>query len=128
MAQTNEKVMKLVEAQLKKNPDISVDELYEKARKASSDIGDLTLRQFNARYPLQVKRRMSASKRKPKRRRKTRKTSSSTADSAQRVKVRDTFLRFASDMAAAEQRKDLVEVLASVDQYVDQVMKATGGR
>lgn len=128
MAKTDEKVMKLVESELKKNPEISVDELYAKAKKAKSDIGDLTLRQFNARYPLQVKRRMSGSSRKRARRRKTRKASSSTEDGASREKVRETFLRFASDLAAAEERKDLVDVLANVDQYVDQVLKTTGGR
>lgn len=129
MAKTDQKIMKLVEAELKKNPEISVDQLYEKAQKANSDIGDLTLRQFNARYPLQVKRRMSASSGKRTRRRKTRKAASAVpSDGPSRQKVRETFLRFASDLVAAEQRKDLVDVLASVDRYVDQVLKITAGR
>jgi hypothetical protein len=33
------------------------------------------------------------------------------------------FLQFAIDIAAAEERKDLVKVLAGVDHYVDQVLK-----
>ncbi len=37
--------------------------------------------------------------------------------------VRQVFLQFATDIAAAEERKDLVKVLAGVDQYVDQVLE-----
>ncbi len=39
--------------------------------------------------------------------------------------VRQLFLQFATDITAAEERKDLVRVLAGVDQYVDQVFTAT---
>jgi hypothetical protein len=38
--------------------------------------------------------------------------------------VRQVFLDFATDLAAAEDRKDLVKVLAAVDAYVDQVVKS----
>ena len=126
MAKTDEKVMALVEKELTKNPDASVDELYEKAKKAESGVGELTLRQFNARYPLQVKRRMSrkAGGSKRSRRRSTRKSRAKTDDGKRREKIRETFLRFASDLTAAEERKDLVDVVAGVDKYVNQVMKA----
>jgi hypothetical protein len=43
-----------------------------------------------------------------------------------RDEVRAQFLSFASDIAAAEARKDLVKVLANVDKYVDAVAKAVG--
>lgn len=127
MAKTDEKVMALVEKELKKNPDASVNELYEKAQKAEPAIGELSLRQFNARYPLQVKRRMSRQESGTKRSRKrtTRKARRKKADDGERrEKVRQTFLRFASDLAAAEERKELVDVVAGVDKYVDQVLKA----
>lgn len=129
MAKTDEKVMALVEKELEKNPDASVDELYEKAKKAESSIGDLSLRQFNARYPLQVKRRKSSKK--PSagrgRRRTPRKTRQKVGDGDRREKIRRTFLRFASDLAAAEERKELVDVVAGVDEYVDEVLGATDG-
>ncbi|MBW3535238.1 MAG: hypothetical protein KY453_08500 [Gemmatimonadetes bacterium] len=125
---TDEKVMSLVEEELKKNPGTSTEELYEKAKGASPAIGKLTLRQFNARYPLQVKRR--AGGRRKGRSRKTAKAApkrrKSSASGDGREAVRDAFLRFATDMAGAEQRGQLVKVLASVDRYVDEVMKATG--
>jgi hypothetical protein len=38
--------------------------------------------------------------------------------------VRQVFLDFATDLAAAEDRKDLVKVLAAVDGYVDEVLKS----
>jgi hypothetical protein len=43
-----------------------------------------------------------------------------------REAVRASFLKFASDLAAADARKDLVRVVAGVDRYVDEVLKATG--
>lgn len=126
MAKTDEKVMALVEKELKKNPDASVDELYEKAKSAESAIGELSLRQFNARYPLQVKRRMSRQESggTRSRRRTTRKARKKAGNGERRDKVRKTFLRFASDLAAAEERKELVEVVAGVDEYVDEVLGA----
>lgn len=123
MAKTEEKVMELVEDELKKNPGASTDELFEKAKKVSSSIGKLSLRQFNARYPLQVKRRKSqTSGRKTRRRGASRKKAAAAGDG--REAVRHTLLSFASDLAGAQERKDLVKVLADVDKYVDRVMKA----
>ena len=60
MAKTDDKVMAVVEKELEKDPDASVQDLYDKAKSVKSAIGKLTLRQFNARYPLQVKRKKSA--------------------------------------------------------------------
>lgn len=130
MAKTEEKVMKFVEDQLKKNPDIDVKDLYEQAKKIKSGgVSKLSLRQFNARYPLQVKRRQSqksgGTSTKRKRSRSRRKKAART-NGAERDAVRETLLRFASEVAGAEHRKDLVQVLAGVDKYVDEVIKAAG--
>lgn len=125
MAKTDEKVMAAVEDALKKDPDASVQDLYEKAKSVNSAIGKLTLRQFNARYPLQVKRRMSSKgPGKKKRPRATRKRSRAAAEGGDRDRVRQTLLRFAGDVAGAEERKELVQVLSNVDRYVDEVLKA----
>lgn len=140
-AKTDDKVMSVVEKELEKNPDASVDELYEKAKKASPSVSKLTKRQFNARYPLQVKRRKSrkgstSSRKKAKKKAKTDRRSRKTtpkrtrragtagATGTGREAVRETFMRFASDMASAEERKDLVRFLAGIDGYVDEVLKA----
>jgi len=129
----DQKAMKFVEETLKKSPTIQLDELFQRTKKVSSSIRRLSKRQFNARYPLQVKRRRAlaarvrgAGKKKvtppPKGRtpQRTRVQSSEPRDV-----VRQVFLQFAIDLAAAEQRKDLVKVLAGVDRYVDQVLKET---
>ena len=48
------------------------------------------------------------------------------AATSTRDSVRGIFLKFASDLAAAEARKDVVKVVAGVDRYVDDVLKAAG--
>lgn len=127
MAKTDDKVMAVVEKELEKDPDASVQDLYDKAKSVKSAIGKLTLRQFNARYPLQVKRKKSArAPGKGKRQRATRKRRRGAANGGDRDKVRQALLRFAGDVAGAEERKELVQVLSNVDRYVDEVMKAAG--
>lgn len=120
MAETNPKVMELVDREIRKNPDVETGELYEKARKVDEGIGELTLRQFHARYPLQVKRKLAPRKpRRPRRRRKA---------EADRQAIRDVLLRFARDVTAAEGSAELIDALAAVDDYVDEVVKAARGR
>ncbi len=132
MPDVDEKVMKFVEDTLKKSPKIQLEELFLRTKKFKSSIGRLSKRQFNARYPLQVKRRraLAAKARGGGRKRaaspiprSSRKTTMRSTEP--RDKVRQVFLQFATDIAAAEERKDLVRVLAGVDTYVDQVMKDT---
>jgi len=122
--------MKFVEDTLKKSPKIQLDELFQRTKKVSSSIGRLSKRQFNARYPLQVKRRRAQATRAkgagrkksdPPRGRPPKKPSIQSG--APRDAVRQVFLQFAIDIVAAEERKDLVKVLAGVDHYVDQVLK-----
>ena len=57
MAVTDTEVMGWVEEQLRDNPEVTVDELFEGAKILQPDVAELNKRQFHARYPLQVKRR-----------------------------------------------------------------------
>jgi len=124
MPKADPKVMTLVENALAKDPDATVTDLYEKAKAAHPSVGKLTHRQFNARYPLQVKRKKSLKSGKRRSRRRSRgRTSKGKVDGAQREKIRAAFLDFASDLAAAQERSDLVNVVAGVDAYVDRVVK-----
>jgi hypothetical protein len=139
-AETDEKVMAMVEDELKKNPGVSVDDLQRKAQGINKSVGSLTARQFHARYPLQIKRRKTNRKRTPKAaktaaakpaRRASRKRSTKVAapppapaTGGDRDAIRAAFLTFALDLAGAEARKDVVKVLAGVDKYVDQVARA----
>jgi hypothetical protein len=124
--------MSFVEGVLKKNPDIELEELFEATKKFKRSIGGLSRRQFNARYPLQVKRRRAlaekgrvpakrkASTSAPKKTRRPR----HSAETSPRDDIRQVFLQFATHIAAAEERKDLVKVLANVDRYVDDVLRS----
>jgi hypothetical protein len=130
MAEINEKVMEFVKETLDKSPKINLDELFERAKELSDDVAELSKRQFNARYPLQVKRRLaqatrgkgSGRKTTAAARRRSRGVAAAKAEAA-RAATRQVLLRFAADLAGAEERKDLVKVLADVDRYVDEVLK-----
>lgn len=148
MANADDKVMAAVESALKKDPNATVDDLFAMAKGINSSVGKLSKRQFHARYPLQVKRRSGGSA-KPKAKKKAapKKAAAEKAAAPRRARpkararkaapaetapardsVRAIFLRFASDFAAAEARKDVVKVVAGVDRYVDDVLKATAAK
>lgn len=125
----------MVAAELDRDPDISVDALFEKARGMDSAIGDLSLRQFHARYPLPIKRSRSRAKeggRKQRKRRTAPKESAKSptsrsrraAAATPRDEVRRIFLDFAGELARAESRASIVEVLSRVDDYVDRSIRA----
>jgi len=126
MAKIDDKVMDAVERELKKNPDASVDELQAMATKINKSMAELTKRQFHARYPLQVKRKMSPPKPKKKPRKSTRSTKKAASSNGRRDKVREVLLKLASELAAAEERAEAVRVVAGIDSYVDEVLKVTG--
>lgn len=145
MADTDPKVMAYVEKALAKDPDISGQALYDGAKKVSAAVGRMNRRQFHARYPLQIKRRNAGGTRRAAGRRKTarggttgrgkpatrrkvvrRIAGNSAAAQSPRDAVRSAFMLFASDLAAADERKDVVRVLARVDDYVDDVLSQIG--
>lgn len=130
MAEVKDEVMEMVRKELKKNPDAENKDLYEKATKVDGSIADLTLRQFHARYPLQVKRQRAQKKggRKKSSSRSRRRSRKADGAGVDREKVRATLLQFAKDVSSAEgQASTLIDVLQNVDDYVDQVVKAVGG-
>lgn len=139
MAERNAEVMEMVAQELERDPDISVDALFEKAKAVDPAIGELSRRQFHARYPLPIKRRKSQGKRprKPRKRRAAGRSAARAAGSATskkaargtpRDEVRRVFLDFAGDLARAESRASIVEVIARVDEYVDRALASSGGR
>ncbi|HSH45537.1 MAG TPA: hypothetical protein VK966_06760 [Longimicrobiales bacterium] len=119
----------MVESELKKDPDISNRELREKAVAIDRKVNDLSARQFNATYPLQVKRSMAPKK--PRRRRPTTRKARTTTtrrtasrDGNGRDKVRGVLLELARDVANAQGKGDVVDVIAGIDRYVDRVVRA----
>jgi hypothetical protein len=143
VAKINEKVMKLVDGELAKKPDTSTKDLFQKAKSAVPHIGRLSLRQFNARYPLQIKRRSKKPKAAPKaraakaekparparaRRAAATRRAVKPEGTVDRDAIRQTFMRFASEVAAAKEPQDVFKLMAQVDKYVDSVVKAAGAR
>ncbi|HEX6940467.1 MAG TPA: hypothetical protein VF158_13715 [Longimicrobiales bacterium] len=123
MPDVNPKVMSMVEEELKSDPKIPPAELKKKAEKIDKGIAKLNIRQFNARYPLQVKRRMAPARPRaaaPRRRR------AKTAAGPDRNAIRGVLLDFARAIAAAEGKADVVDVIGGVDKYVDRVVQAAG--
>ncbi len=80
------------------------------------NIGLLSRREFNARYPLQIKRMQNQAK--PKKRK---------PKASNKEAVREVFLDFATELADAEQKKDVVRVLVRVDEFVEKAIKAIRG-
>ena len=126
MADANPKVMEMIEAELKENPDISNAELLEKAKEIDPSVEKLSARQFNAMYPLQVKRAMRPRKKTSRKARKTatRSRGGGRAGADGRDQVRGILLDLAKDVANAQGKGDVVDVIAGIDRYVDRVVKA----
>lgn len=136
MPATNEKVMEMVRKELEANPDAENKDLYRKAEKLDASIGDLSLRQFHARYPLQVKRKRAAKKRSSKstarktggkRASKKRRTRKAAKGSVDRQAIRSTLLQFARDVSATDGKAEMIDLLGNVDDYVEDVVGALDG-
>lgn len=154
MAKTDEKALAAVEEELKRNPNATLDEIWAKAKQVSPGVGRLDRRQFNARYPLQVKRRLQAASGKRRKRRGGRKAKVIAAvglrrgpgrpkgsgrkgrraaahanggDAAARDAIRQALIGFATEvLGAADKPQQLIKTLTGVDSYVDRVTKALG--
>lgn len=121
----SEKAMQAVRETLDANPDAETQELFERAKEADASIEDLSLRQFNARYPLQVKRQMSAGGDGSGLEDQEEPSSHETKKMAsQREAIRKGMLRFAHDVARAEGKAQLIDVFTAVDAYVDKIVEA----
>jgi hypothetical protein len=172
MADSNQRVMDLVRREIAKNPGVSSEALFAKAKKVDSSLGRLSTRQFHAKYPLQVKRalkragdrakaaipvkktrgpgkrgpgrpRKITTKRGPGRPRKSTTqgvpgrrpgrppgsgassvSTPAAASSSSRDAVRALLLQFASDVAGAPGKPEVVKVLTTVDRLVDRLIQA----
>ncbi|MDP2496499.1 MAG: hypothetical protein Q8W44_00765 [Candidatus Palauibacterales bacterium] len=119
--EARQEVFSMIEEALEEDPDVSNDELQERAAEIEPSIADLSARSFHARYPLQVKRQMTSARKKEEAPEEG-ETESASRDEL-RASVRQALLDFARDVAGASDRGDVIDVLTSVDQYVDRVME-----
>jgi hypothetical protein len=160
MADFNARVMDMVRRELEKDRSVATEDLFAKARKIDSSLSRLDIRQFHAKYPLQVKRAMgrgrrggrpagtrkrgrppasasaSAPARKrgrkrgpgrpPGRPRKSVPAEIATGGGAGRDSVRTLLLQFAREVAGADGKADMVDVMAGVEGWVDRLISAAG--
>ncbi len=143
MAGTNPRVMDMVRKELERKPSISSEELHQKAKKVDRSVGSLSVRQFHARYPLQVKRMRAigkrgrkraaaapagkkAAKRGPGRPPKSATRAAAPASGDARGAVRAVLLEFAREVASAEAKADVIGVIGRLDTWVDRVQRAVG--
>lgn len=127
--EAEQEILEMVEDQLDRPnpPDTKV--LYRRAMHfIDRDVRHLSLQQFNAKFPLQVKRR-KARERTESRVKRTREesdgdgTDGTDATDGQREAVRQTLLDFAKAVTGAEDRGAVIDVLTGVDEYVDRVVE-----
>ena len=122
-----DKVMKFVEGQLKKDPQVSNATLFEGAKKIDRGVGKLSNRQFHAKYPLQVKRRKGQGRRNVSggARRISRSRRGRGSNSGDREAVRRVLLSFARDLSAADSQVATIDVLSDLDRYTNDILKST---
>jgi hypothetical protein len=115
MPAINDRVMSMVRDEIRRHPEVTSPELFEKAKKLDRGMRSLSARQFNATYPLQVRRTLAP--RRPRGR--------GVGGRSGKDRVRGVLLEFAQAVAGAQDRGALVEVIANLDHWVERVV---GGR
>lgn len=127
----NEEVLGRVRELLDKYPELNSRQLHDMAARMDTSLAAMPLRSFHARYVLPIKRARSAaaSPPKPKRAAKTARTArarqrkgEARPAAEQRSRIHGVLYRLARDVAAADTRADLVDVLARIDAYVDDIV------
>lgn len=116
MPAVNDRVMNMVREEIQKRPEITSQELFEKAKKLERGMRSLTARQFNATYPLQVRRTLAP------RRRRSRGSGLRRGGSVFRERLRRVLLEFAREIAAADDAGKLVDVVGNLDSWVDRLV------
>lgn len=161
MAKQSKRVMDMVRREIARDPSVKSGPLYEKAKKLDRSVAGLSVRQFHAQYPLQVKRALKGGKKRrgrgrpkvavsrratgrkrarpaPRKAAAPRKTAAPRKSAApqkkaapaaaapvrDRAAIRSVLLEFASQVAGAESKADIISVLGGLDGWVDRVVRA----
>lgn len=119
---TDPRVMAMVREQLERDPPPSLAALYGRAVRINREIRKLTPRQFNARYPLQVRKEQKVARKGREGRVKGNgrpEPASPTPEVADRL--RTILLQYAKVVAAAETTAELIQAVQQADRYVEAV-------
>lgn len=120
-----EEILDMVRRQLQRTNPPDTEALYGRAARIDEGIKDLTLRQFNARYPLRVRREMAREEKADEEERAPQEEPAEAYPGADREVVRTTLLDFARAVAEVPQGPELVDLIGSgVEEYVDRIAVA----
>ena len=132
-------VLAYVARVLKRNPDVKNAELFAGACEIDASVAELSPRQFHAKYPLQVKRRLAAAEAPKAVARVVAEPAPAAAPApaapapppaapsvgdGDAAAVRGLLLSLVRELANAQTQADTIEVMARLDGYVDDVMQA----
>ena len=129
-------VMEFVERTLEGNPNIANADLFAGAREIDPSVAQLSARQFHAKYPLQVKARLAravAPEPETPPAPEVLTSEEPTAPEApsavagEPLAVRRLLLDLAKELANAESKAEVIEVIARLDDYVAEIMEAAQG-
>ncbi len=129
-------VKEFVERTLEVDPDVSNADPFAGAREIDPSVAELSARQFHAKYPLQVKARLARAAaprpETPPAPEVPTAEEPNTADAppmeaGDPSAVRRLLLDLAKELANAESKAEVIEVMAQLDDYVAQIMEAARG-
>ena len=129
-------VMEYVERTLEAKPGITNADLFAGAREIDPSVGQLTGRQFHAKYPLQVKARLARTaapepKKPPEPEvplaEEPTAPDVSSAGEGDPLAVRRLLLDLSRELVSAESKAEVIEVMARLDDYVAEIMEAARG-
>jgi hypothetical protein len=142
MPDVNQNVLALVRREIEKNPSVSNDVLVEIAAAIDRSVRKLSRQQFHGTYRLTAARAIASARggrrkaaggqpasAKVKTNRPGRRTHITSApnlntDPSGRTAVRAALLEFASEIAKAESKADIIDALSSIERYVERVLAA----
>ncbi|MYA32540.1 MAG: hypothetical protein F4164_09585 [Gemmatimonadales bacterium] len=137
-------VLAYVKRVLKRNPEVTNAELFSGACEIDASVAELSPRQFHAKYPLQIKRRLAAAEAPRRAAPAPRRAAPVVAEPApaaappsapavaaapamgggDAAAVRGLLLSLVRELAKAETQAETIEVMARLDGYVNDVMQA----
>ena len=129
-------VMEFVERTLEADPNVANADLFAGAREIDPSIAELSGRQFHAKYPLQVKARLARAAAPEPETPSAPEVPTSEEPTALEapsavvgdpLAVRRLLLDLAKELANAESKAEVIEVMARLDDYVAKIMEAAQG-
>lgn len=124
-----EEILEMVREQLGRTNPPGTEALYGRAARIDDGVKELTLRQFNARFPLRVRREMARAKTTVEEEEATPEAAGDEAHETDRAAIRGVLLEFARAVAETPRGPAFVDLVTSdVQAYVDSIEDAVLSR